>query len=987
MKKIFFYISLILSFIAADANAQKFNRKAPGLIDYVFLDLDFNRIVDGVVRDNIGGHDLTITGEVPLVRSRHGWGANCDRQGAKLNYFSSNDPAFDWWALGQDFTLEYWVYIDEIDASSQAVLGKRGQGIAQHSLIVYNGDAGEINHAFWETLLGAATFVNGNDVTNTLVVGWNHILVWYNNSTGVISIAINNGTPTTGAATVASTETTQAIPFTVCVLAGSHLPFGGVVEHIRGYSDDIGAVADNRTKLYNNGEGPVPLWSLTHGPTTVESAPPPPPPVEAPDAPTLAVTDVGLNSISLTITPAGTGGEVVSFTTKWGTVMGGPYPNEIPPTTNLTQEITNLAEGTTYYFVTTATNSAGSATSTEVSGTTDATPPAGTDTYATLNALTCNSGDTFTLVSADGKINGTFLCVEGDPLGLGAFGGIVVASATGGNWWFRQFQYGPNTPIEMDWAELADDADVTTYLTNIATKYTPFFYVRTPSVARTFKISAIDFYALGIRKYYLLHTDNVEIVWDVLTPQAIVMKGTGIDAFVVGSTEIEGPFFEFVGAQWLSTWNWNTGGCPNYKNTNGIGWRGFGVAMIDVATNGYIATTSDFAINADYKDSREAGLRYIGGNSPMNVMVKGWFNNALLYGTTTAGITTLDVDVDDRRGCQQDAYTDNPAGGGSKTSNLQFHEHIKGRIGLHYGDSHSFFAAVKKAGTAADPLDMECKERGYDVNGVNITGGPAYCWKVDPIALGQKNSQGSNPIPERTWWVKTTFGPSVFGNDNQSWQLEATNEGNGEFFTEKVSAVSVNGSGYIYLQVVQNYNQGSPTNCDAGECAIMRFNSLTGNGVDPITTGDGPVVLAYSDTLHDGTAARVQIGRRSNANTLLAKGNVIRNMTFTSTITTPIKFLGVGGAPTGLGCDVDDNLFENIIIEGAARLIFDSTCSETITGNVIETIKAAENATIKSPQNWTCGVTPVTGSGTPRTIQSLPGAVNNGDGTWTACQP
>lgn len=107
--------------------------------------------------------------------------------------------------------------------------------------------------------------------------------------------------------------------------------------------------------------------------SSAPAPPPPPPPVQAPAAPTGVTVAAGNAQVQvswLAVTGA------TSYTVKYATAAGGPYQTAASGLTTPTFTQTGLANGTTYYYVVSATNSGGEgANSAQVSATPVAPPP------------------------------------------------------------------------------------------------------------------------------------------------------------------------------------------------------------------------------------------------------------------------------------------------------------------------------------------------------------------------------------------------------------------------------------------------------------------------------------------------------------------------------------------------------------------------------------------------------------------------------------
>jgi hypothetical protein len=146
----------------------------------------------------------------------------------------------------------------------------------------------------------------------------------------------------------------------------------------------------------------------------------PPPPA----APTGLAATAGNAQVSLSWT-ASSG--ATSYTVKRGTTTGGPYtdfnPNPTTTTTSFTD--TSVVNGTTYFYVVTASNAGGeSANSSEISATPAAAPPTSltfspdADTYVSQgNAATAHGGNS--TLQADNSVRQVFLrfTVSGLPTG------------------------------------------------------------------------------------------------------------------------------------------------------------------------------------------------------------------------------------------------------------------------------------------------------------------------------------------------------------------------------------------------------------------------------------------------------------------------------------------------------------------------------------------------------------------------------------------
>jgi fibronectin type 3 domain-containing protein len=98
------------------------------------------------------------------------------------------------------------------------------------------------------------------------------------------------------------------------------------------------------------------------------SATPAAPPPPSPSAPTGLEATAGNGEVSLAWNAAA--GEPTSYTVKYGTANGGPYPNTIPGIITTSRLVTGLVNNTPHYFVVSASNAGGeSPNSSQVSAT------------------------------------------------------------------------------------------------------------------------------------------------------------------------------------------------------------------------------------------------------------------------------------------------------------------------------------------------------------------------------------------------------------------------------------------------------------------------------------------------------------------------------------------------------------------------------------------------------------------------------------------
>jgi hypothetical protein len=290
-----------------------------------------------------------------------------------------------------------------------------------------------------------------------------------------------------------------------------------------------------------------------------------------------------------------------------------------------------------------------------------------------------------------------------------------------------------------------------------------------------------------------------------------------------------------------------------------------------------------------------------------------------------------------------------------------------------------FFAEVNYLGDGPnDRFEITCKDHGIEGNGTDHDSwNSEQCWKVDPIFAQNAGTSGDNPISEPTWWIKHTNGPHDY---EWSWpvdfKLEATNQGNREFYVQRVNAVVVNAASTIWESVQQNNTMGSPDKCDEGDCNVSGLNAIHGDGVNPISTGE--IIMAHSDTLRDGQVHDVTFGMHGGQWYQLpqASGNVLKNLTITG------KVSHVSHSGNNLLGAVTNNLIQDSEFIGVAREIYETISGAT--GATIDNLTAPTSSILDMKEDWTCAGEGVQADGTVL-IQNVDGAQDNGDGTWTIC--
>ena len=171
--------------------------------------------------------------------------------------------------------------------------------------------------------------------------------------------------------------------------------------------------------------------------------------------------------------------------------------------------------------------------------------------YTDLRALPGSSEGQVENLNAN-LIGGTFNFSSTDPYGNDDDNGIVIAAPNG--FWTRQFTYSAASPIELDWFELANNDDITSLLTTLATTYGDLgngyneLYLNAPSVPLTLESGYINWddgtlTSLDVKRFSFLengaavtiqHIENsVQIskykLWQFNDYLRVLIGGTNLD--------------------------------------------------------------------------------------------------------------------------------------------------------------------------------------------------------------------------------------------------------------------------------------------------------------------------------------------------------------------------------------------------------------------------------------------------------------------------
>lgn len=175
---------------------------------------------------------------------------------------------------------------------------------------------------------------------------------------------------------------------------------------------------------------------------------PPPPPVTPPNAPTAVTATAGDGQLTVAWTNSAT---ATTYSVKRGTSSGGPFTivaTAVSPFTNV-----GLTNGTTYYYVVTASNSGGESPNSNVASATPVSPPLNTYYVATTgnDARSCATARTITTPKL--TLNSAVACLSaGDTLLVrgGIYAETLINSVPGGTSWVNKVRIAAY-PSETVW--------------------------------------------------------------------------------------------------------------------------------------------------------------------------------------------------------------------------------------------------------------------------------------------------------------------------------------------------------------------------------------------------------------------------------------------------------------------------------------------------------------------------------------------------------
>ncbi len=159
----------------------------------------------------------------------------------------------------EDFTLAFWVKLNEKDLPAQNIVGKFEHNLARQYLADYRGDATDrfrfIVDSDGDISMGATSVAVANNFGSPTIDVFVFIVCWHDATANTVNIQVNDGTVDSVAH---STGVAQGSA--VFEIGASEQPAGTPVAFLDGAADEVGIwgrilTAAERTAMYNSGSG------------------------------------------------------------------------------------------------------------------------------------------------------------------------------------------------------------------------------------------------------------------------------------------------------------------------------------------------------------------------------------------------------------------------------------------------------------------------------------------------------------------------------------------------------------------------------------------------------------------------------------------------------------------------------------------------------------------------------------------------------------
>ena len=514
--------------------------------------------------------------------------------------------------------------------------------------------------------------------------------------------------------------------------------------------------------------------------------------------------------------------------------------------------------------------------------------------------------------------------------------------------------------------------DMTAILAGIAVDHAPIFAVRMPSSALGLESDHVD--VTSIEGFYFYeNAEDVIYVSDNFF-DSLFTFGSDIEEVVFGNSTGTTPLLTVEGN--YPQEDAATNECPprRYGGPTNQG-------VIRIRPGSTVNMTDDWHFNINFEYTNSSGI-FMGGNfqGGHTMYFQGLSKDSGLWPRVDTGPSDVNhrfdnVVIQDATGCNFARWEDPDVKLLAKMMIMEG-DNLQGDIECQYGNCNMFFTSLPTVGTEEEPFEITIRDQGYSETGTEVGFDPNRSgWKPDPIRKGQQGQ--ANPIcTEPEWYIHHTDGPNDHGFNFWSFQIEVTG-GNGEFFSDCVDLIVTNLADNGTRTIEEGHNSGD--NCDTNECHRSRRHVFHGDGVNPMTL-DGAVVRAmYEDTVRDATVfGDIELIKHGTGSSDRPApfGSVIRDLTLagSSRITTHM------GSPPPLN-EAHDATIRNVTAIGSARRFIRARSGST--GWELYNVTAPTGSEIEILAQWSCDGTNV--SSGVRTIQSIPGAQNNGDGTYTIC--
>lgn len=360
------------------------------------------------------------------------------------------------------------------------------------------------------------------------------------------------------------------------------------------------------------------------------------------------------------------------------------------------------------------------------------------DSYQGMRGLSGSEGQALKLLQGTIGVAFTF---RAKVKGAGDDGATLIKAKNG--WWQREFEYGQEHPILLDWFGLKQADDMTSLIMRLAQNYAPNLYLKLPHQVSELSMKTIDLSEFGVVSFYLYEPDNPIIIQQLADSKNrnVMLKMSDYQHVYVG------------GEQLNVTFRGLHKGVRGGHNAKLFGQKPDGLLSFNRKRR---FKDNTFEFRANIEDSRAYGLDHRGNPSGHNrtpsVVVAGRFlNSGLRFNGGHEQVYLDNVWLSDpyavALGWDGSQKKNNGTKSGmpyyerSRGVSVVYADSLVGSANLEFGRPRWFLSTVKSVGEGEDkPFVVRYKDLGYTATGVKVssrgfldTGG-----KVDSLGVGQQ---------------------------------------------------------------------------------------------------------------------------------------------------------------------------------------------------------------------------------------------------------